>query len=1775
MKKYYTSDIFNIILFCKKTNYKHVLFLLVFFFFNKSWSQNGTTCAQAISISINGACLSGSVSDATQNAPNIGTTCTAGTFRRERWYTFTVTDGPQNITITANTSDRNLYLQLISGTCGGTLTQIACANNDTANNSAQTEVINYAGLTNGTYYVKVSNVGSTSSNMDMTSLCIIGTADNCNNSIPLTVNSDSNCAVSTPGTTIGATQSQAGCVGTADDDVWYSFVATATNHTVTVTQGTLSDAVLQVFSGSCGSLNSLVCEDSYSNWGEEAFLTGLTIGHTYYVRVYSYGNTNGTRGTFNICVTVPFNDNCNTSIPLTVNSSTTCTTSTSGTTIGATQSQNGCSGNADDDVWYNFTAIDNIHIITVTHTAGWTLRNAVFQVFSGSCGSLNNLGCINNDNNNNGIETTTLTGLTIGNTYYIRVYSQGGNNNDRGTFSICITTPNDNCLGAETLTVNTTPICTTSTSGTTVGATQSTPTTGSCANNNSNEDDVWYKFIATNTSHTITVTRTNINNPVFEVFSGNCNSLSLIACVNDNSGNNSNESRTITGLIPGNEYFVRVYSFANGSGRGTFNICITTPLENDECSNSITLTVNNSNTCSTSTNGTTAGATQSQAGCTGTADDDVWYNFTAISTAHTITVTHTTGWTLSNAVFEVFSGSCGSLNSIVCRNGNNTANSTETVTLSALTIGNTYFVRVYSQANGSGQGTFSICVTTPPIPSNDECSSAIPLTVSANSTCTNTLGTTVDATQSLSGCSGSADDDVWYSFTALGSSHVITVTRVTLTNPVFEVFAGNCNSLTSIACINDTGDAGNETTNLIGLTPGVTYYVRVYSAGSSRGTFNICITTCSGNGIGNSTAGCPTIDAGGLGLNGANPAPINLCNGLASVNLEANFMALGNTSNYTVSSIPYANLPYQYGCLANTVNIGIDDRWSNAINIPFSSSFCFYGNTYNSFVIGSNGMISFNAALANGATGYYIGDNNNNIPTNVNASNGSTNYFYGPSIFGVHHDIDPSIGGEIGWELITLQSGCRALVIAWNNVPMYYTNSRLYTGMIVLYETTNIVEVYIKEKRLDPSGTNTYWNNGNAVVGLQNNATQGIAAPGRNATDGDPGWTATNEAWRFTPSGTSIASIAWYEGSGTSGNIVGTSNTIAVSPRETTTYTAAVTYNFCNGTTRTITDETTVTVTGGKVWNGSSNSNWNNSNNWTPNQIPNGSDCVIIPSTSNQPIISGTNYNGLAGTLRILDNAILTVNSANSLTVTDWININTNGTFLINNTASLIQINNVTNTINGNFTYKRNAEIRKSDYVYWSSPVANFNVNSISAPIAPGLVYIWNTKINNPNGGQGNWVTPTTAQRVMTPGKGYIVKGPNSFNDSSTSTLYGSFTGAPNNGIITIPIHRGSDQNTNYHTGTNGTEITNLSDNWNLIGNPYPSSIRASQFLYDNRTKIEGNVRLWTHGTLPSTLVSSPFYSNFAANYDANDYLTYTFTGTSCCPAASDDLFIGAAQGFFVQMIDGSQTTDDSNFVTFSNSMRNASYPNNVFFRTANPQASPQEDTQTINVSNLERHRIWLDIVNSSNKSNRALFGYIEGATMGRDSFYDCLTQNTGTLSIYSLIDDTKFLIQGRALPFDENDEVPIGITVPATGNYKIAVAGVDGIFDGTQDFYLKDNLLNTIHNIKEMPYQFNSVSGMINDRFKIVYRNASLGIDDIIKENDIKVISNENISVISKNHIMESVTVYNVLGQNIMSYEEINADKTTLLSLQKNNTTLILKIKLQDGQTVIRKVIY
>lgn len=293
--------------------------------------------------------------------------------------------------------------------------------------------------------------------------------------------------------------------------------------------------------------------------------------------------------------------------------------------------------------------------------------------------------------------------------------------------------------------------------------------------------------------------------------------------------------------------------------------------------------------------------------------------------------------------------------------------------------------------------------------------------------------------------------------------------------------------------------------------------------------------------------GCPNVNAG--------PDQVLAC-GVSCANLTSTLFETGATTSYTVTNIPYAQQPSPSGAWTNTF-VNTDDIWSSVINLPFT--FCFYGASYNQLVVGANGVISFNTGYAGQFCpwAFTAAVPSGNLPLN--------------SIFGAYHDIDPSVCGQIRYA-ISGAYPCRTFMFDFNQVCHYSCNNLRTTQRIVLYETSNVVEVYIGNKPACGG-----WNGGRAVIGMQNAAgNTGIVAPGRQTGN----WTASNEAWRFTPSGAPNYSIEWYENDLT-GSPVATGNNVQVCPsNQFTSYSALLTYTNCDNSIIEVWDAVQVELTG-------------------------------------------------------------------------------------------------------------------------------------------------------------------------------------------------------------------------------------------------------------------------------------------------------------------------------------------------------------------------------------------------------------------------------------------------------------------------------------------------------------------------------------------------------------------------------------------------------------------
>jgi gliding motility-associated-like protein len=279
------------------------------------------------------------------------------------------------------------------------------------------------------------------------------------------------------------------------------------------------------------------------------------------------------------------------------------------------------------------------------------------------------------------------------------------------------------------------------------------------------------------------------------------------------------------------------------------------------------------------------------------------------------------------------------------------------------------------------------------------------------------------------------------------------------------------------------------------------------------------------------TISCPGVDAG------QDTSLINSVNGC--IQLTAVPVSGFQPTTYTVAQIPYNPYPFNVG---TSIIINQDDVWGPVTTLPFD--FCFYGGTYNQAQPGSNGLVSF---VLNTVGSYCPWPINAPIPDPLAPLN---------CIMGPWHDINPSFGGNVYAQMYGV-APCRVFVVSWFSNAMFSCTGLFTTQQIAIYETTNIIEVYIQDKPLC-----TTWNGGASILGVHNaTGTQAVVAPGRNFPNQ---WSAVNEGWRWEPAGASNHTVSWYEvGNPTP---IATTDTVTVCPVLCNNYYESVaTYTNCNG----------------------------------------------------------------------------------------------------------------------------------------------------------------------------------------------------------------------------------------------------------------------------------------------------------------------------------------------------------------------------------------------------------------------------------------------------------------------------------------------------------------------------------------------------------------------------------------------------------------------------------
>lgn len=543
-----------------------------------------------------------------------------------------------------------------------------------------------------------------------------------------------------------------------------------------------------------------------------------------------------------------------------------------------------------------------------------------------------------------------------------------------------------------------------------------------------------------------------------------------------------------------------------------------------------------------------------------------------------------------------------------------------------------------------------------------------------------------------------------------------------------------------------------------------------------------------------------------------------------------------------------------------------------------------------------------------------------------------------------------------------------------------------------------------------------------------------------------------------------------------------------------------------------------------------------------------------VPLKNAYAIINGDYNTATNGSFRACSMTInagktLTINQGGYIELDNDLTVNATGVLKVLHEGSLVMLNDtgvVTN--NGSIeVYKTTPSYERYDYVYWSSPIVNATIGGIFSSWRLDYAYKFETAnysdLNNDtfDDNQDDWqFVPSTT--VMTPAKGYIVMAPTSGTFPTTSSVM--FSGTVNNGVINYPMV----------LSANGA---NANDDFNLVGNPYPSAI-SSNDLINNNLSISGTLYFWTHVADISAANAGPNL----LNYNSNDYAMYNLSGgiKSASNSSVPTGYITSGQGFLVEAIAAGN-------LTFSNAFRRSTYVSNSFFRNS---------SNSLNAASPDR--IWLNMQNATGVFNQQLIGYFDQATAGVDRGYDGLKSSSQNyISFYSIVNNLNYGIQGRGT-FDPADTVPLGYFSAMTGIFEIAIDTMEGQFTAPAvNVYLEDKLLNIIHDLKQGPYSFSTQPGTFNTRFELRYTNQTLGGSDFdVIDNTVYVIAgNEEIVIQSQKEFIEGIQILDELGRLIYEKNQVNTKEVTLQEVVSNEQLLLIKILLKDGRTLVKKIVF
>ncbi len=530
-----------------------------------------------------------------------------------------------------------------------------------------------------------------------------------------------------------------------------------------------------------------------------------------------------------------------------------------------------------------------------------------------------------------------------------------------------------------------------------------------------------------------------------------------------------------------------------------------------------------------------------------------------------------------------------------------------------------------------------------------------------------------------------------------------------------------------------------------------------------------------------------------------------------------------------------------------------------------------------------------------------------------------------------------------------------------------------------------------------------------------------------------------------------------------------------------------------------LTDTVVVYINGVWYWDGEGADNhWNTALNWKGDFVPEPCDSVILDEdlVSDYSVIVENHAE-----IRYLEiahgNVVLNVHE--SLTINEKA-VNT-GTVWVADTASWVQGTGSVLENTGTMTHVKEGSGNAEVFNYWSSPIthATISKNGKGGMLTGNLTYFFN---------DGNFDNASfkhfTASRSMSVGRGYAATGVNQ----------ATFSGTFNNGTIEYDLTVDKDPS------------------FNLLGNPYPSSINGAAFCVENEDELEFGVLY--------------VFKQCSELYDLDGDQEYIVVNTSGSNSVCDDMDIRledynlpSCQGVFVR----ANPSPVTGKFRFTNAMRNV---DNDYLKSGKGERGWKSSTYPSQADLAEATKIRVVISNKQNSAAATTINYLPIGTSGKDFWLDVPTSvdGTGGLSIYSKdVNNDHYFIQSTADLTGQNEVIPLTFNAPQKGAHQIE-ADVINLREKGYYAILADKETYRYHLLENGPYHFEAAKGMSTSRFEIMLLPViTTPVESFMNQQYGLNYSN---GILNLPGIIDHIELYNTPGQRVLEQGFV-ANKTAV----------------------------